>query len=131
MAPPTKAALPVRRHHGGPAARRGVECRPWTTARFARLRFPLSGHLPYLWTFFLAFAVAVAVSLAVPLSVSRSLTAAGAVVSAVTRLLAAAGASVRLGSRSVERAQSACQRVREHVESGTLQPVEAGRWRRQ
>jgi phosphatidate cytidylyltransferase len=25
---------------------------------FARLRFPLSGHLPYLWTFFLAFAVA-------------------------------------------------------------------------
>jgi hypothetical protein len=41
------------------------------------------------------------------------------------RLLAAAGASVRLGSRSVERAQSACQRVREHVESGTLQSVEA------
>lgn len=31
---------------------------------FARARFPLSGHLPYLWTFFLAFGVAEFLSLA-------------------------------------------------------------------
>jgi len=32
--------------------------------RLARLRFPLDGHLPYLWTFFLAFGVAEFLSLA-------------------------------------------------------------------
>jgi hypothetical protein len=41
------------------------------------------------------------------------------------RLLVATGATVRLGSRRAERAEAACQRIREHVERAELQPVEA------
>ena len=41
------------------------------------------------------------------------------------RLLAAQGATVRLASRSAERAETACQRVREHVDGAVLQPIAA------
>ena len=41
------------------------------------------------------------------------------------RLLAAQGATVRLASRSAERAEVACRRVCEHVDGAVLQPIAA------